>query len=131
VALLAGQAVPYMAAAAAAYGGAVLAKVRDDAASATVGLGHRLLQRVFGGRGEGQELPESVQNLVLYPQDDDAVAALRLAVRQALRGDPGLAADVRALLSEAGVTVVASGERSVAAGEISGIVVTGDNASIG
>jgi hypothetical protein len=76
-------------------------------------------------------LPESVQNLVLYPQDDDAVAALRLAVRQALRGDPGLAADVRALLSEAGVTVVASGERSVAAGEISGIVVTGDNASIG
>ena len=41
VATLAAEVVPY--ASAAAYGGAVLAKVRDDAADVTVGLGRRLL----------------------------------------------------------------------------------------
>jgi hypothetical protein len=50
VASLAAEVVPYMATAASAYGGAVLAKARDDAADATVGLGRRLLQRVFGTR---------------------------------------------------------------------------------
>jgi hypothetical protein len=130
VVLLAGQAVPYMAAAAAAYGGAVLAKVRDDAADATVGLGRRLLQRVFGTRGERQELPEPVQNLILYPRDDDALAALRLAVRRALAADPALAADVQVLLSGAAVTVTASGERSIAAQTISGVAATGDSTAI-
>jgi len=130
VVLLAGQAVPYMAAATAAYGGAVLAKVRDDAADATVGLGRRLLQRVFGTRGERQELPEPVQNLILYPGDDDALAALRLAVRRVLGADPALAADVQALLSGAAVTVTAFGERSIAAQTISGVAATGDSAAI-
>jgi hypothetical protein len=49
---LAAEMMPYASAAVAAYGGAVLAKVRDDAADATVGLGRRLLQRVFGSRGD-------------------------------------------------------------------------------
>ena len=130
IALLAGQAVPYMAAAASAYGGAVLAKVRDDAADATVGLGRRLLQRVFG-TGKRRQLPEPVQNVITDPQDSDALAALRLAVRKALAADQVLAADVRTLLSEAGVTVAAFGERSIAAQGISGIAATGDNVIIG
>lgn len=127
IALLAGQAVPYMAAAASAYGGAVLAKVRDDAADATVGLGRRLLQRVFGVGGERRELPGPVQDLITHPQDVDVLAALRLAVRKALAADPALAASVRTLLSEAGITVAAFGERSIAAQGISGIAATGDN----
>jgi hypothetical protein len=127
VALLAGQAAPYMAAAAAAYGGAVLVKVRDDVADATVGLGRRLLQRVFGAREGHHELPEPVQSLVSCPQDGDVLAALRLSLRQALAADPGLAADVQALLSAAGVRITASGARSIAAREISGIAATGDN----
>jgi hypothetical protein len=45
VASLAAEMTPYVSAAVGAYGGAVLAKVRDDAADATVGLGRRLLQR--------------------------------------------------------------------------------------
>jgi hypothetical protein len=129
-ALLAGQVVPYMTAAAAVYGGAVLARVRDDAADATVGLGRRLLQRIFGARGEHQELPEPVADLVVDPGDSDVLAALRLAVRKALVADSALAADVQALLSGAGGTITASGERSVAAQEISGIAVTGDNVTI-
>ena len=48
---LAAEMTPYISAAVGAYGGAVLAKVRDEAADATVGLGRRLLQRVFGTRG--------------------------------------------------------------------------------
>jgi hypothetical protein len=57
VASLAAEMTPYMSAAVAAYGGAVLARVRDDAADATVGLGRRLLHRVFGSRAEGEPLP--------------------------------------------------------------------------
>jgi len=88
-----------------AYGGAVLAKVRDDAADATVGLGRRLLQRVFGHRGEGQPLPGPLADLAADPRDDDALAAVRLAVRKALAADPGLAAEVGSMLAAApGVT---------------------------
>ena len=43
VASIAVEMTPYVSAAFGAYGGAVLAKVRDDAADATVGLGRRLL----------------------------------------------------------------------------------------
>jgi hypothetical protein len=71
-----------------------------------------------------------VQNLILYPRDDDALAALRLAVRRALAADPALAADVQALLSGAAVTVTASGERLIAAQTISGIAATGDSTAI-
>jgi len=92
---------PYISAAVGAYGGAVLAKVRDDAADATVGLGRRLLQRVFGPRGEGEPLPGPLADLAADPRDEDALAAVRLAVRQALATDPVLAAKVRSMLAAA------------------------------
>jgi hypothetical protein len=130
VATLAAEVVPFASAAAAAYGGAVLAKVRDDAADATVGLGRRLLQRIFGVRGHGEALPEAVADVVADPADEDAVAALRLAVRKALAADAGLQGEVRDMLAQAGVSVMASGERSIAAQVISGVAVTGDDATI-
>ncbi len=105
VASLAAEMTPYVSAAAAAYGGAVLARVRDDAADATVGLGRRLLQRVFGTKGEAEPLPGPLGDLAADPQDDDALAAVRLAVRKALAADPVLEADVRSMLAGApGVT---------------------------
>jgi hypothetical protein len=61
VAEVAAQAMPYVSAAVGAYGGAVLAMMRDEAADATIGLGRRLLQRVFGQRGEAEPLPEPWQ----------------------------------------------------------------------
>jgi hypothetical protein len=130
VATLAAEVVPYASAAAAAYGGAVLAKVRDDAADVTVGLGRRLLQRIFGTRGEDEALPGPVADVVADPADEDAVAALRLAVRKALAADAGLQGEVRDMLAQAGVSVMASGERSIAAQVISGVAVTGDDATI-
>ncbi len=130
VATLAAEVVPYASAAAAAYGGAVLAKVRDDAADATVGLGGRLLQRIFGTRGHDEPLPEPVADVVDDPADEDAVAALRLAIRKALAADPELRTDIEGMLASAGVSVTASGERSIAAQTISGIAATGDNTTI-
>ncbi len=84
VASLAAEMTPYVSAAVGAYGGAVLAKVRDEAADATVGLGRRMLQRVFGSRREGEPPPEPLGALIADPEDDDALAAVRLAIRRAL-----------------------------------------------
>ena len=95
---LAAEMTPYVSAAVGAYGGAVLAKVRDDAADATVGLGRRLLQRVFGPRGPNEPLPDSLDALAADPDDDDALAAVRLAIRLALASDPDLEAEVRMML---------------------------------
>jgi len=130
VAALAAQSMPYLTAAASAYGGAVLARVRDDAADATVGLGRRLLQRIFGTHAQGEPVPEPLADLIADPHDEDAAAAVRLAVRKALAADPQLRSEVAALLGTAGVSITASGDRSVAAQHISGVVVTGDDASI-
>jgi hypothetical protein len=130
IAMLAAEVLPYVSAAAAAYGGAVLAKVSDDAADATVGLGRRLLQLIFGTRREGEPLPDVVAGLVADPVDEDTAATLRLAVRKALAADTLLQAEVRDMLAHAGVAVTAIGARSIAAQAITGIAVTGDHTRI-
>ena len=106
VATLVAEATPYVTAAVGAYGGAVLAKVRDDAADATVGVGRRLLQRVFGRRNENEPLPEPLAELVSYPDDADMLAALRVAIRRQLEADAAMLADVRSLLASAPGTTV-------------------------
>ena len=98
---LAAEMTPYVSAAVGAYGGAVLAKVRDEAADATIGLGRRLLQRVFGPRGKGEPLPDPLGDLAADPDDSDAPAAVRLAIGQALADDPALQAEVRSMLADA------------------------------
>jgi len=75
---------PYVSAAMAAYGVAVLAKVRDDTADATVILGRRLIQKVFGHHGEQVRLPTPLADLAADPADQDALAACRLMIRKAL-----------------------------------------------
>lgn len=124
VASLAAEMTPYVSAAVGAYGGAVLAKVRDDTADATVGLGRRLLQRVFGSRLEGEPLPDPLGALAADPEDGDALAAVRLAIRQALADDPALQAEVRSMLASAtGVTQqVHAGRDAYAAGRDQTIV---------
>jgi hypothetical protein len=92
VASLAAEMTPYVSAAVGAYGGAVLAK------------GRRLLQRVFGSRGEGEPPPEPLNALIADPDDNDALAAVRLAIRRALTDDPSLQAEVRSMLASAPVT---------------------------
>ena len=125
VATLAAEVVPYASAAAAAYGGAVLAKVRDDAADATVGLGRRLLQRIFGTRTGDEPLPEPVADVVADPADEDALAALRLAVRKALAADAGLLDQVRDMLVLAGVSISGDVANTISGGTQQGPVLQG------
>jgi len=99
VASLAAEVTPYVSAAVGAYGGAVLAKVRDEAADTTVSLGCRLLRRIFGSRDEGEPLPGPLAELIANPQDEDALAAVRLAIRKTLAADPVLEVEARSMLA--------------------------------
>jgi hypothetical protein len=102
IASMTAEMTPYISAAVSAYGGAVLARARDEAADATIGLGRRLLQKIFGHRNEADPLPEPLADLAADPGDGDALAAVRLAVRKALEADQALAAEVREMLTGAG-----------------------------
>ena len=126
LAVLAGEVSPFVTAAVAAYGSSVLAKVNDQAADATVGLGRRVLQRVFGRRAEG-DVPPAVTGLAADPGDAGLQAALRAEVGRMLAEDAGLAGELRGMLAGA---VTAAGERSVAARSITGVASTGDGAAI-
>ena len=75
--------------------------VRDDAADATVALGRRLLQKVFGHRDEAEPLPGPLADLVPDPGDSDALAACRLEIRRVLAADPVLESEVRSMLAGA------------------------------
>lgn len=101
VATLVADATPYVTAAVGAYGGAVLAKVRDDAADATVGVGRRLLQRVFGHRAADEPLPETLAVLAANPGDADALGMVRWAMRQALEADAAMLEEVKSMLASA------------------------------
>jgi hypothetical protein len=102
IASMTAEMTPYISAAVSAYGGAVLARARDEAADATIGLGRRLLQKIFGHQDEAEPLPGPLADLAGDPQDSDALAAVRLTVRKTLEADPALAAEVRAMLAGAG-----------------------------
>lgn len=105
IATLVTDATPYLTAALAAYGGAVLTKVRDDAADATVGVGRRLLQRVFGRKEDGESLPVALAEVISAPGDADALGALRLVIRRELEADAGMLADIREILASGRATV--------------------------
>lgn len=105
IAALVTDATPYLTAALTAYGAAVLAKVRDDTADATVGVGRRLLQRVFGRREDGESLPVLLAEVVNAPGDVNALGALRLAIRRELEADAKMLADVRQILTSSQATV--------------------------
>ena len=127
---LAADVMPYVSAAVSAYGAAVLVKVRDDAADATVSLGRRILQRIFGWSSHSEPLPDSLQEVVAYPNDPDALAVLQLEIRKALAADAELREDIEGMLPNISAPVTASGERSIAGRNINGVAITGDNATI-
>lgn len=97
---LAADVTPYVTAAAGAYGGAVLTKAKDKAADTTVDLGRRVLQKIFGHREPGEQLPEALADVIADPADADNQAALRKAIRKALEAHESVATDVRSMLAE-------------------------------
>lgn len=74
-------------------------------ADKTVGVGRRLLQRMFGHQQEGEPLPAPLAALAADPADADAAAVVRWAMRQALEADATMLEEVRAMLvsAQAGV----------------------------
>ncbi len=133
-AVLAGTAVKFVIAVARQYGAAVLDHVEDEAtdaaADATVGLGRRLLRRLLRRPESSAAIGSAVTDVAEHPDEEDYTAALRVQIRKALDADPQLADEVSGMLTNAGVSIVASGDRAVAAQNISGIVITGDNSTI-
>jgi hypothetical protein len=129
-AALAAAAAPHVTAAITAYGSQVLTKVEDSAATSTVKLGGRLLRRVLGRPDSAPAIEQAVEEVIEAPDEPDRVAALRNELRRALKSDPALAAEVATMLSSAGVvTLIASGEGSVAVQTNSGIIQTGSNSA--
>jgi hypothetical protein len=112
VATLVADATPYVTAAVGAYGGAVLAKVRDDAADATAGVGRRLLQRVFGHRTEDEPLPVPLAALAADPSDADALGMVRWTMRQALEADTAMLEEVTSMLASAQSVIVKQNVRA-------------------
>jgi hypothetical protein len=73
IATVAADVMPYVTAAAGAYGLAVLKKAEDSAAGKTVDVmarwGKRVLQAVFGHRAEGEPLPELLSDAIDHPDE--------------------------------------------------------------
>jgi hypothetical protein len=130
------QATPYLSAAVAAYGAAVLRRAEDAAVGVavegTAGLGQRILQLVWRRRDEEGRaaLEGAVQTAAEEPDDADAAGALRHQLKRALQEDAELARELAALLpAQGGVTVNVSGARAIGAQHI-GIAASGDNTTI-
>ena len=121
VATLAAEVTPYAAAALGAYGAAVLTKVRDELADVTIGTGRRVLHRIFGRRGAGEELPAVLAEVIENPGDADYLSALRLAIRKVLESDAVMQAEVQEIIDGARPVVavtqhVATGRDAYVAG---------------
>lgn len=113
--VLVGDVVPLISGAIGTYGAAVLSRAQDAAADATVGLGKRMLQRIWHRAPAPKVLEGAVVDLAQAPQDADALAALRLQVRKVLAQDPDLVQELAGMLPARGA-VTASGAGAMAAG---------------
>ncbi|GGQ61383.1 hypothetical protein [Couchioplanes azureus] len=122
--LLVQDVMPFLSAAAGVYGGAVVQKVTDTAADAgadaTLGLGRRLLRRLFTS-GRGDEVQAAVVEMAESPGDEATAAMLRAHLVKALSQEPELVRDLSQMLGEAGVggdryTVTVSGGQGVQVG---------------
>jgi hypothetical protein len=124
VGVLVQDVVPFVSAAAGAYGSAVVQKVADAAADAgadaTVGVGRRLLRRLFAS-GRGDQVQAAAVEVGESPGDEASVAVLRAQLVKALSQEPQLVEDLARILAESGsggdkYTVTVSGSQGVQVG---------------
>ncbi|MDA0641350.1 MULTISPECIES: hypothetical protein [Nonomuraea] len=97
---LVGDISPYVTAAVAAYGAAVLDKAKDESAEAGVAWGRKMLQRIFGTRDE-HDAPAPVRDLADRPDDADLQMTLHVLIREVMRQDAALIQDIRGFLAVA------------------------------
>jgi ribosomal protein L27 len=104
LAAVAAEATSLAVVAARTYGRTVLAKAWDNAGDASVRAGVRMLQRIFGRRKRGEQLPPVISEVIKNPDDEDYVAQLRLAIRKALETDEAMASEIAVILREVSTT---------------------------
>ncbi len=87
-----------------------------------------LAERIQQKAEEKPALQEALADARTHPQDEDAIAALRLQLRKLLQADPDLRAEAARVLAQVPAGVIAWGERSVAVGgHVQGsTIITGD-----
>lgn len=124
----------FLTAALTSYGDQVLRQEEIASKGAAANIGLRLLQTT-ARRVDDQDraaLQGLVEDAAEQPDNKIAGAALLHQIWRALRKDPELGRELAALLPsdgrDAGVKVIAKGNRSVAAGGNIGIAITGDGA---
>jgi hypothetical protein len=122
---------PYVTAAISAYGTAVLTRSAELSADSTISLGQRLLDRLLRRTpaeqsAEDSALHSAIADLAEDPEDADLHAALRVQLKKLLLKDPQMLTEICEIMNRSGLSIVASGERSVAAYTINGGVSTGD-----
>jgi hypothetical protein len=119
---------PYLVRAGERAAGAAADALGDQAG----GFAKAIWERLKPGVEERPAAKEAAEDVAANPDDEDAVAALRLQLRKLVEEDEELARDLTKLWQEAQaanvITVTASGERSVAVGgSVKGsTIVTGD-----
>jgi hypothetical protein len=86
---------PFISAAAAGYGTAVIKNAQDSVASATVTRGRQIIKRIFEKRDISHELEDYAQN----KDDAGREKALRNVIARALSEDQIAAEEVRSLLN--------------------------------
>ncbi|MER5820944.1 hypothetical protein [Streptomyces mirabilis] len=128
------QIAPYITAAISSYGTAVLTRSAELSADSSVSLGQRLLERLLRRTvteqpSEQAALTSAIQDLAESPEDTDLQAALRVQVKKLLLSDPQVLSEINEIMNRSQISIVASGDRSVAAHTINGGVSTGDQRS--
>lgn len=133
---VAAAALPYVSAAAGAYGSAVWQRVQEHAiekaSDSTVSTGRKILNTILRRQSEPtEEVRAAVQDLAEFHDDPDGEAALRFRLRKLFSDDPELAQEIAKIIaSQQGSGITASGDRAVASHTISGIVITGDHGEV-
>ncbi|MCK1797578.1 hypothetical protein MTQ01_16395 [Streptomyces sp. XM4193] len=128
------QSWPYIGAAVGAYGTAVVTRVGDDSADATVTFGRRLLNRLWRREETRPFLLRQLGGVADDPANEAARTALLEELRRMLVDDEELRRDLAELLGDAPAAPAnsfhATGERSVAVATNNGVIATGDNTRI-
>lgn len=147
---LAAAVTPFLLKAVEGLGNKIWERASDAAADEAAGFGRRLLAKLLrrdrghvnpAGADSGREagsgtvgeaaVVEAVNDLVAAPEDPDALAALRLAVRKLLAADPSLMAEVADLVEKEAPKQQA-GDRAIQIGrdQSGGVNMTGDSNQI-
>ena len=112
-------------------------KAADAVGDEAFAYARKLWEKLKPGVEAKPAAKEAAEEVAARPDDEDALAALRLQLRKLLESDRGLADELSRIWQEAQaanvVQVTASGERSVAVGgDVSGSsIVTGDQSPPG